>query len=122
MITIVLAFNTIVACLCFIVAWKVWRLRGVLSRVADTLLIAEKSTRVFLQEAPDAIYRGQMGVYQIREQHWQLKPQLRNARQILGLIRWGQTFWLSWLGSMRSIKQPRKGLYRPTRRGSTRLR
>ena len=91
MLTLVLLINAFMALLCLFVAWHVWKLRRLLAQVADTLASVEKSTHAVLDGAPDAIYQGQMGIYQLREQYQQLEPQLQQAQQVLGLLSLGQT-------------------------------
>lgn len=93
MLTVVLIINAIVALLCMVVTWRVWRLRQAFRQAADALIAAEKTTHAVLYGAPDAIYRGQIGVRQLREQYQQLEPQLRQARQLLMLLSLGQMVW-----------------------------
>lgn len=107
--TLVLVVNTILTLVCLVVAWKTWQLRRVLGRVANTLTLTEKTTRAFLQEAPDAIYIDQVGVYQLQEQYRQLGPQLLRAQQVLVLLSLSQTVWR---GRLRWLERPqRKGRF-----------
>lgn len=93
MVTIVIAINLLIALLCLYVAWRIWKLRLILARVADTLLAAERSTHAVLYGAPKAITKGQKGVYQLRQRYQQLEPQLQKAQQALALLSFGQTLW-----------------------------
>ncbi len=104
MLTVVLIINAMMALFCMVVAWRVWKLRQVFRQVADALTAAEKSTHAVLYRAPDAIYNGQMGVHQLREQYQQLEPQFRQARQLLMLLSLGQVVW------------PKRSLIRPSKR------
>lgn len=113
MFTLVLVVNTILTLVCLVMAWKTWQLRRILGRVANTLTSTEETTRAFLQEAPDAIYVDQMGVYQLQEQYRQLGPQLLRAQQVLALLSLSQTVWrgrLQWLE-----RSQRKGRFQQSR-------
>jgi hypothetical protein len=93
MLTVILIINALMALLCLLVAWQVWKLRRILGQVADTLISVERSTHAVLYGAPEAIYKGQKGVYQLRAQVRQLEPQLRRAQQVLGLLSLGGIVW-----------------------------
>jgi hypothetical protein len=94
MVTVVVILNLLIALLCLFAAWQIWRLRRILAKVADTLTVAERKTHVVLYGAPDAITRGQMGIYQLRRTYQQLQPQLQRLQQVLGLLSLGQRVWL----------------------------
>lgn len=108
MLTAILIANAIIALLCMLVTWRLWSLRLVFRQVADTLISVEKSTHAVLYNAPDAIYQGQIGVHQLREQYQQLEPKLRQARQLLMLLSLGQVAWLNWSISTRRASKRNK--------------
>lgn len=93
MLTIVLIINAVMALLCLLVAWQVWKLRRILGQVADSLISVERSTHNVLYGAPSAIAKGQTGVHSLRGQLRQLEPQLQRVQQVLGLLSLGQTAW-----------------------------
>lgn len=94
MLTTVITINLLIALLCLYAAWRVWQLRRVLARVADTLNYAERCTHATLQDAPGAIIRGRSGTHQLRRQYQQLEQQLQAVRQVLALLSLGQVIWL----------------------------
>lgn len=108
MLIAILIANAIIALLCMTIAWRVWTLRLLFRQVADTLTLVERSTHAVLYNAPDAIYQGQIGVYQLREQYRHLEPQLRQAQQLLMLLSLGQAAWLKWPGLTRPVSKRAK--------------
>ena len=89
MITVVVCFNVLIALLCFYVAFKVWKFRQTLGKVADTLLSVERKAHSLLYGAPDAIIKGQLGANYLRSQYQQLEPQLQQVRQALAMLSLG---------------------------------
>jgi hypothetical protein len=64
-----------------------------LARAADSLIAAEHVTHRVLHRAPEAIMQGQLGSHELRSYYRQLKPQLRQAQQMLVLLGMGQSLW-----------------------------
>jgi len=93
MLTVVLVFNLLVALICLYAALQVWRLRLSLAKVTDTLESIERSTHEVLDGAPEAIVKGQMGVYQLRQKYQQIGPQLQQVQKALALLSVGQFVW-----------------------------
>jgi len=94
MLTIVVVGNVTIALFLGMIAWQIWRWRRMLAQVAATLTAVEKSTYLVLRDAPDVIYRTQMGVYQLRVSNYQqLEFQLQQLQQALRLLSWGQRAW-----------------------------
>lgn len=93
MLTFVLLFNFLLATLCLVAAWQVWTLRRTLARVADVLTSAEQKTHQVLQGAPNSISRGQIGIYELRQQVQQLEPQLLQLQRVAELLQLGQLLW-----------------------------
>lgn len=89
MLTLVIIFNVLLALLCLGVAWQIWRLRRILSRVANTLSTAERRTHSVLHSAPRFILKGQTGSQALRLRYQQLEKQLQQVQQVLGICRWG---------------------------------
>ncbi|MGK7901227.1 MAG: hypothetical protein AB4352_07410 [Hormoscilla sp.] len=86
MFYIVIALNLLISLLCLFVAFRVWRLRQRLSRVADALILAEKKTHAILHKAPDRIIKGQRGTSALRRQYRNLINQVRQVQQILTIV------------------------------------
>lgn len=89
MLTLVIVFNVLLALLCWVAAWQVWRLRRILSRVANTLTAAERRTDSVLQSAPRFVLKGQTGSEALRLRYQQLEQQLQQVQQVLSLCQWG---------------------------------
>ena len=103
MIAVVVCFNVLIALLCFYVAFKVWKFRQTLGKVADTLLSVERKAHSLLYGAPDAIMKGQSGANYLRSQYQQLEPQLQQVRQALAMLSLGNKVL-----RRRSVSQRRK--------------
>ena len=96
MVTIVVVLNVLISLVCLYVAWQVWNLRRTLVAVVDALTIAERNTYAVLHGAPNAIYKGQLGVHGMRERYQQLELQLQQVQQVLTV-----------LGLLQSLLRPR---------------
>ena len=86
MFTAVIVINLTICLLCFFVAWKVWKLRQALGRVADTLIEAERHTHAVLYGAPNAIIKGRRGTRGLRNQYGRLNARLVKVQQILAVM------------------------------------
>lgn len=93
MLIIVLVFNCLLAVVCFYAAWRVWQVRRALAGAANVLTEAERATHNVLYGAPEAIQKGQMGAYELRQRYQQLVPQIQKAQQALALLSLFQGFW-----------------------------
>ncbi|MGJ3249777.1 MAG: hypothetical protein ACFE0J_01400 [Elainellaceae cyanobacterium] len=93
MVLLVVVVNILIAGFCFVVAWHVRKLRRLLVEVRHALDTTEHSTHQVLHGAPEAIRRGEIGIYQLRQKYRQLEPQLRGAQQALTLLSFGQIVW-----------------------------
>lgn len=88
MLTIVLVINLLLAMLCLIVAWQVWRLKQSLGQVADTLIEVEQSAHPILYGAPQTITESYQRVEEVCDRIRRVEPQLRRARQAVRLLAW----------------------------------
>ncbi|MBO1346300.1 MAG: hypothetical protein EBE86_002345 [Hormoscilla sp. GUM202] len=86
MFYIVIALNLLISLLCLFVAFRVWRLRQTLSRVADALISAELETHAILHPAPHSIIKGQRGTSALRRQYRSLMNQVKQVQQILAIV------------------------------------
>jgi hypothetical protein len=100
MLTVVVVLNTLIALICFYVAWQIVKLRRKLAKIADTLTSAEKSTHSVLSRSPERISKGERGIHRLTERYQQLEPQWQKIQQVLTLIRLGQKVWQRqvWVG------------------------
>ena len=86
MLISVILINLGISLLCLFVAWKIWKLRKTLSKVADTLINAERQTHQVLYGAPNAIIKGQYGTRRLRTQYGRLNAQLVKVQQLLAVV------------------------------------
>jgi len=93
MVTVVVVLNTLIALICFYVAWRIVKLRRRLAKIADTLISAERRTHSVLKGGPKGIYKGQRGVHKLIERYQRLEPQLQKIQQVLALLSLGQKVW-----------------------------
>ena len=103
MIATVAILNVMIALFCFYMAFRIWKVRRTLTRVADTLLVVERRTHAALHNAPEAILQGRVSSRQARQTYQQLEVQLQRARQALALLGLGQQVW-KWQGSQRAAR------------------
>lgn len=93
MVILVVILNLLLSLLCLYVAWRVWNLRRVLAATADAVTLAERNTYNVLHGAPNAIYRGQIGVEGLRERYQQLDLQVQQLQQVLTLLGLVKSIW-----------------------------
>jgi len=93
MVIIVVIFNLIIAAILLYVASRVWLIRQKLRRITNKLIVIERSTQVALSITPNAIYQGQMGIYQLKQGNEPLQLQIQRLRQVLSLLTIGQQTW-----------------------------
>jgi hypothetical protein len=108
-LAIVLTLNFLIGCSCLFAAWRLWRLKYRLARIADMLIYLEQKVHRLLYPAPDAIHRGQAGTRVLRQRLQRLEPQIQRVQQVMGLLRIGRTLWFRSIGvtrrSRRNLKQ-----------------
>ncbi len=102
MVTVVVIINMLISLMLFYVAWRVWQLKRRLVKIADTLTAAERSTHAVLHRAPNAIYKGQQNVHNLRQTNQALEQQIQQVRQIFRLLIFGQQVWLRYFQKFRS--------------------
>lgn len=93
MVTIVVIFNLIIAAILLYVARRVLLIRQKLRRINNKLIAIERSTQVALSITPNAIYQGQMGIYQLKQGNEPLQLQIQRMKQVLSLLVIGQQTW-----------------------------
>jgi hypothetical protein len=92
MVMVVVTINLLIALLCLYATLQLCHLRQTLAAVAKTLAAAERNTHSTLQNAPEAIIQGQLGIYQLRQAYQQSGPQFQRIRRALALLGLGQSF------------------------------
>jgi hypothetical protein len=113
MLIVVVVMNTLIALLCFFVAWQIWKIRRVLRRISNTLAAVERSTHALLYNAPTAISRGEGGANLLRQRYQQLELQLQQVQKVLGLLSLGQVVWQQRLPLARRARFSKKVFSRP---------
>lgn len=108
MITLVVTLNFLIAVIFLFAAWKVWKLRKTLAKVADTLVSIERSTHAILNGAPEAILKGQGGASLARQKYQQLEPQMRRVQQVMSLLKLGQGVWRWQSRRSAALRPPRR--------------
>ncbi|WP_448560805.1 hypothetical protein [Trichothermofontia sp.] len=93
MITFVLGFNLVVSLISLFIAWKLWQVRLTLARAASVLSSVERQTHRVLSPAPHYIMIGERGTHSLRQRLQRLDGQLRQLRQLLGILRFCLTLW-----------------------------
>ncbi|MBF2002441.1 MAG: hypothetical protein IGS38_17175 [Synechococcales cyanobacterium M58_A2018_015] len=96
MVTVVVVCNVLIAAGCWYVAWRMWRLRQALSRAAEALISAERSTRWVLHQAPLVIGQQQQDTHHLRWQYRQVERQLRHVQRLVTLLGLSQLVWRRW--------------------------
>lgn len=99
MLMVVVIINVSISLLCLYIAWQLKKWSRKFGAVADSVAAAERSTYKVLHNAPQSIYKGQVGVnglrgryQQLGELHQQLEFQLRQIRQVFLLLNLVQKF------------------------------
>lgn len=75
------------------VAWQLWKLRRRLAKIANTLIAAERSTHAVLNNAPNAIYKSQQNIHNLRQGNQSKQVQILQVRQIFSLLAIGSQVW-----------------------------
>jgi hypothetical protein len=93
MVVTIIVINVLIASILLYVARRIWLLRQKLRRINNTLIAVNRSTGAALAGTPNAIYKGQMGIYQLKQSNEPLQVQIQRVRQVLSLLSVGQQAW-----------------------------
>lgn len=93
MVVTVIVFNVLIASILLYVARRIWLLRQKLQRINNTLIAVNRSAGAALSGTPNTIYKGQMGIYQLKQRNEPLQIQIQRVRQVLLLLSVGQQAW-----------------------------
>jgi hypothetical protein len=98
MVTTVVVINTLISLGLLYIAWRVWKLKLWLGRVADQLTVYERNTHAVLHHAPENIEMAQKKIHSLGEKNQRLQLQIAQIRQIISLLLLGKRFWANSLG------------------------
>lgn len=99
MVTFVIVINTLISCLLFYIAWRIWTFKKILRLMTDTLTNYEKCSNAILYTAPEKIYFLQQNIYNLRQGNQRLELQIQQLRQIISLLIFGRQIWQRSLSS-----------------------
>jgi hypothetical protein len=108
MSAIVVTIDILISLTLFYVAWRIWLLKRRLTRIADILTAAERSTRVVLHKAPLAIYVGQRNIRNLRQGNQPKQLQIQQIRQIFILLASGQKIWRHYFFRLQRLSMKQK--------------
>ena len=91
-VTIVI-INVVIASILLYVARRLWLLRQRFQRLNNKLIAINRSAGAALAGTPNAIYKGQMGLSQLKQRNEPLQVQILRVRQVLSLLSVGQQAW-----------------------------
>lgn len=99
MVTLIVIINTSISISLLYIAWRLWQWRQRLTRIADILIAAERSTHAVLNNAPTAIYMSRQNLHNLRQGNQSMQLNIQQLRQIFGLLAlgsqaWRRNFWL----------------------------
>lgn len=93
MVLTIVIINVLIASILLYVARRIWLLRQRIQRINNTLIAVNRSAGAALAGTPNAIYQGQMGIYQLKQRNEPLQIQIQRVRQVLSLLSVGQQAW-----------------------------
>ena len=93
MVVTIIVINVLIASILLYVARRLWLLRQKLQRVNNKLIAINRRTQAALAGTPNAIYKGQMGLSQLKQRNEPLQVQIQRVRQVLSLLSVGQQAW-----------------------------
>ncbi len=93
MVETIIVINLLIASILLFVARRIWLLRPRLQRLNNTLTSVNRRTQAALAGTPNAIYKGQMGIYQLKQRNEPLQIKIQRVRQVLSLLSIGQQAW-----------------------------
>jgi len=93
MVTVVVVINTLISLALLYVAWRVWKLKQRLGRIADRLTAYERRCHAVLNKAPERIYTSKQNIYNLRQKNQALQMQIQQVQQIISLLLLGRQIW-----------------------------
>jgi hypothetical protein len=98
MVTVVVIINTLISLVLLYVAWRVWKLKQCIGRIADKLAAYERRSHAILYPAPEKLLNGEQKIHHLRQRNQALQAQLQQVRQIISLLLLGKQFWQRFSG------------------------
>ena len=93
MVVTIVIINVLIASILLYVARRLWLLRQKFQRINNKLIAINRSAGAALAGTPNAIYKGQMGLSQLKQRNEPLQVQILRVRQVLSLLSVGQQAW-----------------------------
>jgi hypothetical protein len=93
MVTVVVVINILISLALLYVAGRLWRLKKRLERINNILIAAERSTHNVLHRAPEAIYKRQRNINNLRQGNQSLQFKIQQIRQLASILAFGQQVW-----------------------------
>ena len=90
---VVVVINTLMSGILLYVAWRIWKLKQRIGRIADRLTAYERCSHALLDQAPENIYINQQSLYYLGQRNQALQVQIQQVRQIVSLLLLGQQIW-----------------------------
>ncbi len=93
MVVTIIIINVLIASILLYAARRTWLLRRRFQRLNNILIAVNRSAGAALAGTPNAIYKGQMGLSQLKQRNDPLQVQIQRVRQVLSLLSVGQQAW-----------------------------
>ena len=93
MVVTIVIINVVIASILLYVARRLWLLRQRFQRLNNKLIAINRSAGAALAGTPNAIYKGRMGLSQLKQRNEPLQVQILRVRQVLSLLSVGQQAW-----------------------------
>ncbi|AFY32920.1 hypothetical protein [Calothrix sp. PCC 7507] len=104
MVTVVVVINTLISLALLYIAWRVWKLKQRLGRIADRLTAYERRSHAVLSKVPENIYTSEQNIYTLQQKNQAFQMQIQQVRQILSLLLLGRQIWQRYFGKKTAIK------------------
>ncbi|PAX60400.1 hypothetical protein [Brunnivagina elsteri] len=103
MVELVIVINILISLMLLYAAWRLLRLRKLLTNAANALLVAERSTNVVLSKAPGFLYVRQGNISNLRLRNQVLELQIQQIRQLLSLLLFMYQLYSRYFGKLKLL-------------------
>jgi hypothetical protein len=103
MVELVIVVNILISLMLLYAAWRLWRLRKLLTKAANALLAAERSTNAVLSVAPNFISARQRSISNLRLRNQLLEMQIQQIRQLLSLLLFTYQLYSRYFGKLKLL-------------------
>jgi hypothetical protein len=104
MLIFVIVFNLFLTLFNLYIAFRLWRLRRVLARVAKTLTMVERRLHRIFYPAPEVVLRGKQGTHELRQRYQRLLVQIELIEKIFSLVSLGIGIWRRQMRGKRRLR------------------